>query len=197
VAETLAHPRCFFSVEGTGPNVNWSTAGENAREAADFEQRLRECHRLVFHIAHAVLRDRADAEEVVQDTFFRAYRKLRGLRDPQKFRSWVARMSYRMALNRYRSAKRSRQRDTFWFAACSASSASVENIVEQRQFQRRLRDEMDRLPQKLRAVLLLSAVQQLETRDIALVLRIPEGTVRSRLHLARKALLEVFGNEPM
>ena len=197
MSEALTHPRYLFSVEGAGPNVNWSTARETGHEAVDFEQRVRECHRLVFHVAHAVLRDRADAEEVVQDTFFRAYRKLHGLREPQKFRSWVARMSYRLALNRYRAAARSRKRDTSWFAASTPSPASIEAVVEQRQFQRRLRDEIDRLPQKLRAVLLLSAVQELDTRDIALALRIPAGTVRSRLHLARKALLQVFANEPL
>lgn len=174
-----------------------STAGQTAREAVEFEQRVRACHRLVFHVAHAVLRDRADAEEVVQDTFFRAYRKLGRLREPEKFRSWVARMSYRLALNRCRASTRSRKRDTLWFETGVTAPASVENLLEQRQFHRRLREAIHRLPKKLRAVLLLSAVQELETRDIAAVLRIPEGTVRSRLHLARKALLEVFGNERM
>ncbi|MGA2096020.1 MAG: RNA polymerase sigma factor [Candidatus Acidiferrum sp.] len=197
MSETLAHSRCLFSVEGTGPTVKWAkSAGENARdEAADFEQRLRECHRLVFHVAHAVLRDRADAEEIVQDTFFRAYRKLYSLREPQKFRAWVARMGYRLALNRYRTTKRARHRDTSWFQVSAPPPANIEAALEQRQFQRRLRDEIDRLPKKLRAVLLLSAVQELDTRDVAIVLRIPEGTVRSRLHLARKALLQVFADE--
>jgi DNA-directed RNA polymerase specialized sigma24 family protein len=45
--------------------------------------------------------------------------------------------------------------------------------------------------------LLLSAVEELATRDVAGMLRIPEGTVRSRLHLARKALLQVFSDETM
>ena len=185
-------------MEGTGRQVKWANrASDEAREAGDFEQRLRECHRLVFHVAYAVLRDRADAEEIAQDTFFRAYRKLSGLREPAKFRAWVARMGYRLALNRWRATRRARRRDTSWLQATTSPPATVESVLAQREFQRRLRDEIDRLPKKLRAVLLLSAVEELETRDVAIVLSIPEGTVRSRLHSARKALLEVFSDETM
>jgi RNA polymerase sigma-70 factor (ECF subfamily) len=75
--------------------------------------------------------------------------------------------------------------------------ASTEAVVAQREIQVRLRQEIDRLPQKLRAVLLLSAVEELDTRDIAAVLHVPEGTVRSRLHLARKALLQAFSDETL
>lgn len=173
---------------------------DEAREAGDFEhfeRRVREFHRLVFHVAYAVLRDHADAEEIVQDTFFRAYRKLSGLRDPQKFRAWVARMGYRLALNHWRTTTRARHRDTSWLEATAPPPATVEKVLAQREFRNRLREEIERLPKKLRAVLLLSAVEELETRDVAAALRIPEGTVRSRLHLARQTLLKVFSDETM
>jgi RNA polymerase sigma-70 factor, ECF subfamily len=111
-----------------------------------FEHRLRECHGLVFHVAYAVLRDRADAEEIVQDTFFRAYRKLSRLREPKKFRSWVARIGYRLALNRWRATTRARRRDTVWLEATTPPMASVETVVAQREFQHRLQQEIDRLP---------------------------------------------------
>ncbi len=171
--------------------------GDEAQSASEFEQRVRECHRLVFHVAYAVLSDRADAEEVVQDAFFRAYRKLSGLREPQKFRSWVARMGYRLALNRWRAATRALRRDTAWHEMSAGGQANVESIVARREMKRRLREEIDRLPRKLQAVVILSAVEELDTRDIAGVLRIPEGTVRSRLHLARKALLKAFTDETL
>ncbi len=185
-------------MQGGECEIGWSTSlGDEAQSAVEFEQRVRECHRLVFHVAYAVLSDRADAEEVVQDAFFRAYRKLSGLREPEKFRSWVARMGYRLALNRWRTATRALRRDTSWHETRSGAEGNVESIVAQREVQRRLREEIERLPKKLRAVVLLSAVQELDTRGIAGVLRIPEGTVRSRLHLARKALLKAFTDEPL
>jgi RNA polymerase sigma-70 factor (ECF subfamily) len=184
--------RCLIALQGAQCEIGWSTSlGDEAQSAVEFEQRVRECHRLVFHVAYAVLSDRADAEEVVQDAFFRAYRKLSGLREPQKFRSWVAQMGYRLALNRRRTAMRGLRRDSSWH------EMNVESIVAQREVQLRLREEIGRLPKKLRAVVLLSAVEELDTRDIAGVLRIPEGTVRSRLHLARKSLLKAFTDEPL
>jgi len=56
----------------------------------------------------------------------------------------------------------------------------------------RLRREIERLPEKLRSVLQLSLAEEMEAADVGAVLGIPEGTVRSRMHTARKLLLEVM-----
>jgi RNA polymerase sigma-70 factor (ECF subfamily) len=198
VPETIKFASCLVAFEGGEHEIGWSTSlGDKAQSAGEFAQRVRECHRLVFHVASAVLSDRADAEEVVQDAFFRAYRKLSGLREPHKFRAWVTQMTYRLALNRWRAAARARRRDTSWHEMYGDAQTNVESIVAQHEMKRRLREEIDRLPSKLRAVVILSAVQELDTRDIAGVLHIPEGTVRSRLHFARKALLKVFSDETL
>jgi RNA polymerase sigma-70 factor (ECF subfamily) len=185
-------------VESKVAEGGWTASvSEDARGASEFEQRLRECHRVVYQVAFGVLRDRADAEEVAQDAFLGAYRKLSTLREPKKFRAWVARMSFRLALNRRRAAARALRRDTSWLEMSAAPAGNLETIVAQREFQTRLQQEIEHLPKKLRVVVLLSAVQDLDTRDIAGVLGIPEGTVRSRLHLARKELLRVFSDEAM
>jgi RNA polymerase sigma-70 factor (ECF subfamily) len=68
-------------------------------------------------------------------------------------------------------------------AACSAEELFLLN---------RLRGEIDRLPEKLRTVLLLCTIEDMDARTVAEVLDIPVGTVRSRLHLARKRLLEAL-----
>lgn len=196
--EAIKFPPCLGLAQGTKYKIGWATrVRDEARDTGEFETRLRECHGLVFHVAYAVLSNRADAEEIVQDAFFRAYRRLSGLREPAKFRAWVARMGYRLTLNRWRSTARARRRDTSWLEMTAPPAASVETIVAQREFHGRLRQQIDRLPEKLRSVLVLSAVEELDTRDIAGVLHIPEGTVRSRLHLARKALLQVFSDETL
>jgi RNA polymerase sigma-70 factor, ECF subfamily len=158
----------------------------------EFERQVRECHRLVYHVAFGVLRNRDDAEEIAQDTFLRAHRKLSNLREPGKFRSWVARMSFHLALNRRRAMARAQQRDTSWLESQSSFPQTAETIAVQNEFLLRLETEIDRLPEKLRTVLLLSAVEELSAADIGVLLDIPEGTVRSRLHLARKQLLKVF-----
>jgi RNA polymerase sigma-70 factor (ECF subfamily) len=160
--------------------------------AAEFERRLRESQRVVYQIAYGVLGNAADAEDVSQEVFLRAYRKLGSLRDPEKFRAWVLRMARRLALNHTRAAGRARRRNDSWFAATGSPAASAEAEATARDFQSRLGDEIHALPEKLRSVLLLSAVDGLDTREVAGILGIPAGTVRSRLHSARKALLQRF-----
>jgi len=63
------------------------SASASAQSATEFERRLRETQRVVYQIAYGVLGNEADAEDVSQDVFLRAYRKLGGLRDPEKFRA--------------------------------------------------------------------------------------------------------------
>jgi RNA polymerase sigma-70 factor (ECF subfamily) len=164
---------------------------EPEADLADFERLLREAYGTVFRVAYSVLANSADAEEVTQEAFLRAYQKFASLRDPQKFRAWVARMSWRLALNRQRAASRALRRDTAWLAAQPAANNPAPEAAG-RELELRLRGEMARLPEKLRAVLQLSAIEGLDTRAVAAILEIPEGTVRSRLHLARRQLWKVL-----
>jgi RNA polymerase sigma-70 factor (ECF subfamily) len=159
--------------------------------SSDFERLLQETYRMVYQIAYSALANAADAEEVAQDVFLRAHHKLSSLHDRQKFRAWVGRMSWRLALNRLRSQSRSIRRDSAW-QALQPPPANPESEAAQREFELRLTGEIAHLPEKLRAVLLLSSVEGLDAGAIAATLGIPEGTVRSRLFLARRRLLEVL-----
>src|SRR5580700_11665189 len=93
---------------------------ESAREAAqsetrrEFEERLAECGPLAYRVARAVLRNTADAEDVAQEALLRAYRRFDRLRDRHRFRAWLVRITFRLALDRIRSAKRRDQRETLW-----------------------------------------------------------------------------------
>lgn len=149
---------------------------------------MRENQRVVYQIACGVLGNAADAEDVTQDAFVRAYAKLADLRDPERFRAWVCRIVRRLALNRMRSETRARRREEL--ASSDADPViDVEALAQEREFQARVRREIERLPDKLREVLLLYAVEGLGSGAVGELLGIPEGTVRSRLHLARKQLL--------
>jgi RNA polymerase sigma-70 factor, ECF subfamily len=162
-------------------------AGERNDEFAALAM---DSQRRVFQIAYSVLANPADAEEVAQDVFLRAYRKFATLRDPARFRAWVNRIAFRLALNLQRTRHRQLARDTAWHASrpdpVGDRTRSGEDLLD------RLRGEIDRLPEKLRIILLLCTVEDMDARTAAGVLNIPVGTVRSRLHLARKRLLEAL-----
>lgn len=167
------------------------------REAAqadarrEFEERLAECGPLAFRVARGVLRNTADAEDVAQEALLRAYKSFDRLRNRNRFRGWLVRISFRLALDRLRSAKRREQRDTLWAKpAYVPPPASVEDVAASNQFQGHLDRALEELPEKLRLVLLLSAMDGYTIEEIASILGLPLGTVKSRIFVARKKLAE-------
>jgi RNA polymerase sigma-70 factor, ECF subfamily len=175
-----------------------STArSELVREAAqadarrEFEERLAECGLLAYRVARGVLRNTADAEDVAQEALLRAYKSFERLRDRSRFRGWLVRISFRLALDRLRSAKRREQRDTLWSQPGHLPApANAEDIAASNQFQGHLERALDELPEKLRLVLLLSAMDGYTIEEIASMLSVPLGTVKSRIFIARKKLAE-------
>jgi len=164
---------------------------ETDQHQSSFSQRMTENQRRVFQIAYGVLGNSADAEEVAQEVFLRAYQKFRSLRDPQKFRFWVNRIAFRLALNRQRGLRRRMVRDTAWHDSAIDTLDGAKN-AEDRVLAEKLRTQIEQLPEKFRRVLQLSIVEDMDATDATAVLGIPPGTVRSRLHTARKLLLEAM-----
>jgi len=157
----------------------------------EFETRLAECGPLAFRVAQGVLRNAADAEDVAQEALLRAYRKFRELRDPARFKSWVVRIAFRLAVDRWRSKKRRETRETVWSQPVSgAVMPSAHEVAEANEFQARLARALDELPEKLRLVVILSAIQGYTLEEVSTLLEIPLGTVKSRLFFARKQLAE-------
>lgn len=170
---------------------------ESAREIAkarlyrEFESRLAECGTLAFRVAQGVLRNAADAEEVAQDALLRAYQKFDRLQDPTRFRAWLVRIAFRLALDRWRAARRRERRETEWAAPdLRPPTPSTEEIAASNAFQVRLEKALDDLPEKFRLVLLLAAIEGYTLEEVATMLAVPVGTVKSRLFLGRKALAE-------
>jgi RNA polymerase sigma-70 factor (ECF subfamily) len=177
----------------TGACVSELIARVEARDSgAGFGERIAENQRRVFQIAYSILGNSADAEDAAQEAFLRAYQKFASLREADKFRAWVNRIVFRLALNRRRGYRRRVARDTAWQIEVTPEMVDGAEVAEQRVMLDRLRKEIEQLPEKFRSVLQLSLVDEMEAADVGAVLGIPAGTVRSRLHTARKLLLEVM-----
>lgn len=142
-------------------------------------------------MARGVLRNTADAEDVAQDALLRAYRRFEGLRDRVRFRSWLVRITFRLALDRCKSAKRRELRETLWaYPNLNAAPPNAEDYAIANQFQSRLDRAVSELPEKHRLVLLLAAMDGHSLEEVARLLGVPLGTVKSRLFFARKHLAE-------
>ena len=163
-----------------------------AEAETGFAARVAENQRRVFQIAYSVLGNSADAEEVAQDAFLRAYQNLHSLRDAERFRGWVNRIAFRLALNRQRSMRRRLVRDTAWHTTSTPETTDGARDAEDRLLLQQLRRAIERLPRKFRRILQLSVVEDMDATQVGAVLRLPAATVRSRLHTARKLLLEAM-----
>jgi len=170
--------------------------GQEQVDDHEFARFMAENQYRVFQIAYSVLRNTADAEEIAQEVFVRAHREFPSLREKSKFGPWVRRISFRLALNHQRAARRRLERDRAWHDSSLAENNSRPGVedeavrrLDEHEFLKRLEKAVDALPQKLRDVLLLSAVEGSTAEEAAETLDVPSGTVRSRLHQARKELL--------
>jgi RNA polymerase sigma-70 factor (ECF subfamily) len=159
----------------------------------EFEERLADSSALAFRVALGVLRNRDDAEDVAQEAFLRAYQSFSRLRDRDRFRAWLVRITWRLALDRIRAARRREARETaVMVQELNSPERTVEDVRAAREFEQRLARALDELPEKLRVVVLLGSIEGHDTREVGRLLDLPEGTVKSRLFHARKKLAEML-----
>lgn len=154
----------------------------------EFERRLVESSTLAVRVAFSVLRNRADAEDVAQEALVKAYRSFRQIRDPERFRAWLVRVTWRMALDRRRGDVRRTAREQGQVAATGIAPQSEPEPERARA----LWQAIDALSEKLRIVVVLTAIEGHELKDVAALLQVPEGTVKSRLFAARQQLKDAL-----
>ena len=169
----------------------WTQEATHAARRREFEARLAECGPLAYRVARGVLRNDADAEDVAQEALLRAYRRFDRLRDPLRFRAWLVRIVFRLALDRARSSKRRELREIEWARpARRGAPPNAEELAASSEFQAHLERALEALPEKLRLVLLLAAMEEHSLEEVAGMLGLPVGTVKSRLFVGRKKLAE-------
>lgn len=153
--------------------------------------------RLLFRVAHSILRSRTEAEDVVQDVFVRVIERHRSLHAIRDMRVWLVRIAWNLALDRKRRI-RPEQMDGNFAESLATSSVPADERLEQAQRMKTVLHEMERLPKAERYVLLLSAIEELGTAEMAEVLGRSESAVRALLFRARTRLrerLEARGGE--
>jgi len=156
----------------------------------EFEERITDSSRLAFRVALGVLRRREDAEDVAQEAFLRARRAFAGIRDRERFRAWLVRTAFRLALDRLRGEKRRSRRQDAVALDVRVEVDSVEAEAARSELRACVSEAVAALPEKLRIVTVLAAIEERDLASVARLLELPEGTVKSRLHRARGLLAE-------
>ena len=184
--------------EGRSPRIEIVTSDLAVRLGAiavdealerEFEARLADSSTLAFRVAYSVLRHREDAEDIAQEALAKAYKSFRTLRDRDRFRAWLVRTTWRLALDRRRNDRRRQVRDE---RTGIPLADSTEQAVLARERSQQLWAAIDALPEKLRAVMVLGAIEGHDVQEVARLLAVPPGTVKSRLFAARQRLKDAL-----
>ena len=155
--------------------------------ATDFEACLAESGTVAFRVAFRLLRSREDAEDVSQEALIRAMERFDSLRDRNRFRAWLVRMAWRLAIDRRRSDWRRAGRDTHIISPVTVDADAERELIE-RERAAHLQAAVEQLPDKLRTPFVLGNVEGRSFDEIAALLQVPPGTVKSRAFQARKRL---------
>ena len=160
-----------------------------AASVSDIEVLVATYSTVLFRVAHAVLRNAAEAEDTVQDAFVRVLAHRAKLPQVHDMRVWLIRIAWRLALDRKRRNTPDQIDEAFARNLVASHLPADQTIAEARELQLVLQ-EMDRLPGAEKHVLLLSAVEEMKTAEIAEVLGKSESAVRALLFRARARLRE-------
>jgi len=162
------------------------------RDMEAWAQIMNNYKRAVFGISLGILRNAADAEDTTQEAFIRAYEKLHTYNLKRKFSTWLFTVAANLCKNKLRRAKFSvplRRPHTL------ADDTDPAQLAAQDALQQTVRRALDRLRFDYRAPLVLRFYADLDYKDIARVLGIPEGTVKTRLHRGKQALRQQLEQE--
>jgi RNA polymerase sigma-70 factor (ECF subfamily) len=170
-----------------GSLVLFST--ERVQAEVDLATLVEAYSRLLFRVAHSVLRSRAEAEDVVQDVFVRVIERRHSLHAVRDMRVWLVRIAWNLALDRRRRIRPEQMDENFAESLAAKAAPADERLCEAQRMSSVLR-EMERLPKAECQVLLLSAVEELGTAAMAEVLGRSESAVRALHFRARTRLRE-------
>jgi RNA polymerase sigma-70 factor, ECF subfamily len=162
-----------------------------AGDAPAFEELVMTYQHRVFGVALRMLGNRAEAEEVAQEAFVRAHRALGDFRGDAKLSTWLYAITSRLCLNRLASGERrlTRQGEDA-LLRLSDAGPRPDAALERRELETALGRAIAELPEDRRIVVVLRDIEGLSYEEIAQVLELELGTVRSRLHRARADLKE-------
>lgn len=160
---------------------------------------MRRYNRILYRVARSILKDDAEAEDVLQEAYLLAFRAMKNFRGDAKLSTWLTRIVVNEALARARKA--SRRGEVILLDSDAeadmheAATGQPDRAAERAEARRLLERNIDRLPDAFRSVFVLRALEEMSVEETAACLGIPEATVRTRFFRARGLLREALSRE--
>ncbi len=170
---------------------------------AAWEDLVRVHTRRVYGLCYRFTGSDAEAQDLTQEVFLRIFRSLRSFRSAEgSFGTWLARLTRNLLIDHYRRTRHDRVTDSIeeqlpMLEENVAASARPEGLVSGREASEILQVALQKLSPELRETVILRDLQEMEYREIAQVLKVPEGTVKSRLNRGRAELARILRKQKL
>src|SRR5438067_2424519 len=190
----------------TAPETEARRLAEDARDRVRFEEEALELADQVYRVARRLVTSREEAEDLVQETYARAFRSWRSYTPGTNMRAWLLRILTNLNVDRGRRVQRTPQmqplEESDYYLANKLASSAGEEVLEQDQVVERLSQDsivhaLADIPPQFRAVVVLVDIGDFSYADAAEILDVPMGTVMSRLHRGRRALKQKLAEETL
>lgn len=150
----------------------------------------------IFQLGYRMLGNRHEAEDIAQEAFIRAYVNIKSFNQDLKFSTWLFRIATNLCIDRIRKKKPDYYLDAevsgtdglTMYSQLSSNSPLPENELESLELQETVQNEILKLPEKYRSVIVLKYMEELSLNEISEILDMPLGTVKTRIHRGREAL---------
>jgi RNA polymerase sigma-70 factor (ECF subfamily) len=177
------------------PETELVSSAQQGDEFA-FEALYRRFARTVYTVAHHMLGNHHDADEVLQETFIRIFKNLSRLRSPQAFTAWVYQITVNLCMDyrkvrtrtRWESLEGDEERHSHFELATAKWVRNPQQVLENKELLAQITGAIDALPAQQKTVILLHEVEGLPKKMISEILECSLVTVRTNLHHARKKL---------
>jgi RNA polymerase sigma-70 factor, ECF subfamily len=173
--------------------MNAQLTGEMTLEStALFQAKMDSIKNELYSFAYRLMGNREDAEDLLQESYFKAYKYFHQLRDKGKFKEWI----FQITANQFRNQLKKKKREKTYFVddfnvvldKPQNTNINPDNIYDGLDLSEKIRFAIDRLHPKMKTALVLFELQGFNIDEVSGILGISPGTVKSRLHYARKRL---------
>lgn len=174
-----------------------------AGEDLAWDELVRTHTKRVYGLCYRFTNNATEAQDLTQEVFLRIFKSVKSFRaDEGNFTTWMARLTRNLLIDHYRRTRQDRSTDSIegqlpMLEEKMTSSARPDGLVAGREAREQLQAGLQKLSPELRETLILRDLEELEYREIADVLKIPEGTVKSRLNRARAELARAVRKEQL
>ena len=156
-----------------------------------FELLVRKYQKSIYRLAYRMTGDHFTADELSMETFLRAYKSIKRFRKGANFFNWLYTIGIHLCLNYLKKEKKRFSMESDKISNISSKNRKEAGLLDKvivKETDQKIREAISHLPEKLKIVLLLRIEEELSYEEISRILRIPQGTVMSRLNRARSSL---------